>query len=537
MHNRFSCEPLERRQLLAATFAELGVVDTPGLALASERVGNIVFVADQDAGLSVYDVTTPLLPVQIAVFQTDSHAFDVTVRGNLAYVGLALGLQILDISNLSNIRTVGGFTTTDNVRTVEVRDSEAFLGSASTLTIVNVANPAAPTLLSRLSNIGASRLELAGNYLYAADSTRGLRAVNITNPVSPQLATTLLAGFNVVDVEQQGGFLYVATSNNGISTYSIAADPGQPVLLGQTPISSQRSIRSMDMVGPNLFIGTNGSLLVLDGTNPQAITTIGEFPLVATAINDVSVSGGSILVSTGGTGVRLLEARDDIGTMTDGIVRVLGTSAGDNFFIRQISPWNMIVARNGLIESFSPPAWRPEVAGVIINGVAGADTISAANLAISATVGGGSGADTITTGSGRDLVRGGRGSDTINTNGNADTVFGDDGADFITGGSGDDYLIGGAGGDTLRGGMGDDAILGGADDDSILGGAGNDSLYGQLGNDTLIGKAGADLFYVDEGRNTVLAQDGTADTIFASSAEDVLSLDTIDVLMGQQFQL
>ena len=526
MQNRFFCEPLERRQLLAATIANVALLDTPGLALASERVGNLVFVADQDAGISVFDVSF-LTPPRLAVFQTTSPAFDITIRGSLAYVGLARGLAVLDISDVSNIRTIGSFTTSDNIRTVEVSGGAAYLGSDSALTIVDISNPAAPALLSRLSNIGAKAIEIVGNFVYAADATRGLRAVNVTDLVNPQLTSTLLAGFDVVDVQQQGGFLYVATSNNGISTYSIAADPGQPVLLGQTPIASGQSIRSMDMVGPNLFVGASNSLLILDAGNPQAITSIGVFPLVSTVVNDVSASGGSILISAG-AGVRLLEAQDDIGTITGGILRIMGTSAGDNISITQTSAAQLIGQRNGLIERFSITG----LTGVQVNGLAGADTINTASLSLSATVGGGSGADTITTGGGRDLVRGGRGGDTINTNGDADTVFGDAGPDFITGGSGNDYLIGGAGADTIRGGQGDDVIEGGDDNDSILGGAGNDTLFGQEGNDTLIGKGGADVIYTAPGNNTVLAKDGIADTIFASSALDILSLDAIDVLVS-----
>lgn len=67
------------------------------------------------------------------------------------------------------------------------------------------------------------------------------------------------------------------------------------------------------------------------------------------------------------------------------------------------------------------------------------------------------------------------------------------GADTITGSAGADSLVGGAGNDVIAGGAGNDTITGGADADSISGGDGNDTINDFAGSDTVDGGANTDI--------------------------------------------
>ncbi len=523
-----ACEPLENRRLFQVTFAEHALLDTPGAALASVRVGDRVFVADQEFGLSIYSVSRPDAPVQLARFQTASAALEVAVRDNLVFVGSARGLEILDVSNLNSIRSLAVFPSPENISAVVVRDNLAYVGTATSLSIVNVANPSNPTLVSRLSNIGASDIEIVGDALYAADFTRGFRAVSIANPANPVLVSTTLAGFEVVGLEQQGGFLYVATRGNGIYSYNIAQNPGNPALLSDEPALANQSIRGIDLSGANLFVATTNSVHVLNAINPGSLSSLGEFALTQTVVNDIVVGGGTIMLSSGTTGVRMIEARDTIGTVSAGVLQVIGTMAGDEISIQRSGASQLLIQLNGIVHRVSAAA----IEGVRINAVGGDDYIDIQGVSLNATIGGGAGRDTIISGDGNDLIRGGRGGDYIEARGGDDIVYGEEGMDRIFGGHGNDLLDGGDGNDTLQGGLGNDSLFGRDGDDSLVGGEGDDLLHGNFGNDILIGKGGIDTFVAGVGRDTVLASDGIAEQIKANPAEDLIDMDDgLDVLV------
>lgn len=94
------------------------------------------------------------------------------------------------------------------------------------------------------------------------------------------------------------------------------------------------------------------------------------------------------------------------------------------------------------------------------------------NVAINATIDGGSGDDELRGGAGADVLLGGSGADSLDGgSGSAPDVGGDlPSNDILVGGDGDDSLKGGKGRDVLIGGLGSDKLEGGDDDDLLIGG-------------------------------------------------------------------
>jgi Ca2+-binding RTX toxin-like protein len=170
------------------------------------------------------------------------------------------------------------------------------------------------------------------------------------------------------------------------------------------------------------------------------------------------------------------------------------------------------------------------VAGPVITGTAGADTIDCATAAGARTINGLGGADTITGSSFADTINGGDGND---------TMTGVVGNDTLNGGNGDDIGTGSAGNDTLNGGVGNDTLSGSEGLDTLRGDAGNDTLNGGTDNDTLDGGTGADLIHGNEQDDNLSGPpgDGSSDTLFGEAGtkdvcrKDLLPLNA-DVLTG-----
>ncbi len=138
----------------------------------------------------------------------------------------------------------------------------------------------------------------------------------------------------------------------------------------------------------------------------------------------------------------------------------------------------------------------------VIGGEAG-DIITCG--ALSCTVWGGNGADSITGGSAADYLSGDAGNDTIKGAGGGDVLLGEDDDDSVDGEDGDDTVSGGAGADTLAGSNGADQVFGGAGTDSMTGGSGIDMLSGGAGVDTVDGGSDAGDLCVDEGGDSIAA--------------------------------
>ena len=70
----------------------------PGTARAVEVVSDLLYVADGEGGLRVYDVTVAWAPFEVASYDSANHAADVKVSGNRAYLAdFAAGMTVLAI--------------------------------------------------------------------------------------------------------------------------------------------------------------------------------------------------------------------------------------------------------------------------------------------------------------------------------------------------------------------------------------------------------------------------------------------------------
>lgn len=168
----------------------------------------------------------------------------------------------------------------------------------------------------------------------------------------------------------------------------------------------------------------------------------------------------------------------------------------------------------------------PRVAGINLNGTAGADSYLGSTFAD--TIAGLDGDDSIYAGAGNDMLYGGIGNDFLEGGAGADRAYytgtgpvvvnlsltgaqvtgqGTDTLlriEHLTSGDGNDQLTGNALANNLIAGLGDDTLSGGAGNDTLSGGDGNDQINGGLGRDLLHGGGGADAFIFGSAAETGL---------------------------------
>ena len=198
-------------------------------------------------------------------------------------------------------------------------------------------------------------------------------------------------------------------------------------------------------------------------------------------------------------------------SLSNGKLTVTGTPGGDTINLSSNGSLLTVVV-NTTTESFQ----QANVGSIKISGKGGNDSIVVGADVPGSMINGNAGADTISvSNSANNTVNGGPGPDYIDLSGITGDSSPATGNNSVYGGAGADTLLAGDGNDTLDGGSGNDSIIGGIGDlvtgaggaNLLIGGPGNDTLFavatGQTppvnGLESLLGGGGNDLIVTGSG--------------------------------------
>ncbi len=238
------------------TYAEgptiVGSVDTPGTAYGVYVTDSYAYVADDDGGLQVIDVTNPESPVIVGSvgMQYSGRARGVHVSGSYAYVvndlddfqNPALSLEVIDISNPESPVSTGYAGTQGSPRDLHVSGSYAYVVWESTLAtgspglhgglkVFDISDPETPAIASSTSTgRGAAGVYVSGGYAYVVDGGyTGLQVIDVSNPESPVSAGSVDAPY-ATKVHVSVGSAYVAGADD-LQVIDVT-NPESPVIVG-----------------------------------------------------------------------------------------------------------------------------------------------------------------------------------------------------------------------------------------------------------------------------------------------------------------
>lgn len=252
--------------------------------------GNFAYIAESNAGLTIYDISNPSSPILVGQRMLPSSAKDVKVIGNLAYVADEYaGLRIIDISNPSNPLEIGFFDSPGRSFDVEVRDTIAYLADTDGgFLCINISSPSSPILISEYpAEDVVVDIELKDNLAYYTDGYSGIKVLNISDPNNLELIGSLYMPYWCLGIKISEDYAYVAAWDNGglrivdISDSTNLQEVGFYETLGKS--------RDVDVDGPLAFIAD------WDGGGLQIINNNLINPLPNITIN--SPNGGEIYES------------------------------------------------------------------------------------------------------------------------------------------------------------------------------------------------------------------------------------------------
>jgi hypothetical protein len=176
---------------VAETAAGLGVtLDTPGYAVGLAAGAGHVFMGSQDSGLQVFDLADPAAPVLVTTLPLPGYPGEVIYRDALAYVSsYSAGLQIVDVADPAAPVVHGSLVTPGNAMEIALVGDLAYVAEEESLRVIDIADPAQPVFLRATVISGDAQVvdasvrgvfvgTLAGELRWFVDSEQGLQFVD-----------------------------------------------------------------------------------------------------------------------------------------------------------------------------------------------------------------------------------------------------------------------------------------------------------------------------------------------------------------------
>ncbi|HUT81215.1 MAG TPA: hypothetical protein VMZ29_08430 [Candidatus Bathyarchaeia archaeon] len=253
-----------------------------GLALEDDYLFSII-----GYNPTIFDVSNASNPTFISEYiYPTGRLTTLTFRNEYLYLGSLYGLEILDVSNHTNISKVGVYNTTisDHVWAITLQDDYAYLAAENNgLVIVNISDPTQPKEVGCYNtSLCAYDVVVAGDYAFIANGNEtgnALVILDVSDPLQPieishyeDVVYTEMPGFGI---SVNGSYAYLGTSGYGLFILDIS-DIYHPVKLSQFYGGtdsmgdwSDETVKDIFVYGKYIFeaAGDNG-VYILDVSDP-----------------------------------------------------------------------------------------------------------------------------------------------------------------------------------------------------------------------------------------------------------------------------
>jgi hypothetical protein len=312
-----SCKDKSTDPITSNAMTKISTYNTVGYAMdvVFYQLGsNYAFIADDNAGLEIINISNPAIPVFISNYNTAGSASDVKVASinDKAYAFIsdgAAGWDIIDVSQPSQLtlKIILSFPNESVICSyIETATKRAYIGTYTRMYIYDIST--LPDSVTRLSvyysadNLNAIWAE--DGVAYLAQNTAGLELVNVTNPSAPAYLSAFNTPGYAMDVKLSGHFAYIA-DYTGMLILDVV-NPFDPLPVG--------SYYNTDAQFNSLAYNNNGIFFTAEG--PVGVETIGvgtpSAPVQLGYYNTGDYAGGVaafgnyVLVADGNSGLVIL---------------------------------------------------------------------------------------------------------------------------------------------------------------------------------------------------------------------------------------
>ncbi|MDD5088827.1 MAG: FlgD immunoglobulin-like domain containing protein [bacterium] len=246
----------------------LGIYDPPSDLFSFEVAGDLVYVADVYHGLRIVSIADPTDPTEIRRYSRYGEDRDVVVLGSLAYVREDYKLKIVDISDMHNPHELGYYEMDWAYGDLDLVGSVAYLTTHGydCVRAVDVSDPAAPTLISRFHTDDYDihyRMAVNGHYGYLVENN-GLRILDLSDPADLREVGFFTQNLGNAQIAAGNGYAFINGSSHQLLALSLT-DPLSPVVVGSYPLDNY--CVGMTVSDGVLYTATPNKLWVFSATS------------------------------------------------------------------------------------------------------------------------------------------------------------------------------------------------------------------------------------------------------------------------------
>jgi hypothetical protein len=357
-------------------------IDTTYIYYGSARMlrlqGDRVYLAAEDIGLAVFDVSDPGNPAPIWCHKTDLNAVAVAADGPHVLLGqkfksrhgyewegnricdssatnestLDSGAVLLfDMNGSSGPELEGSLTNPEYCIGVAMQDDFAYVaGLFGRMTILGVSSPEEPIAVSSVSlppNPLAYELRVRahGDSVFVAQGEAGLAVIDVSDKSNPRLAAVYNSSGWAADIAFDGEYAYYAAGYAGLQIFDMSR-PYSPVIVATVPTPDWAIV--VQVQGDYAYVGARfAGLQIINIANPLQPRVIAHFPdSGAFLAHSLAVGDGFAAIGSGGRSFQLVDISDPYRPLDLGRVSTSG------------SVWNLAAEDRRLFSMNAEGGWE-----------------------------------------------------------------------------------------------------------------------------------------------------------------------------------
>lgn len=211
--------------------------------------GNYAYLAEGSKGMYVLDVSNPLSPKRVGMYELGGNIYGLAGDSRYIYIfnyqtysdaGAATSVRIIDVSNPGTPTAIGNFGVSSRVYALYPVGNYVFVAHINGVRVVDVSDPKKPFsrgVYEQTSRNTVYDVYVRGDYAYLAHATTGLRILNVSDPsnlkdVGQYPLTSYKAGSVAYAVYVSGNYAYISYGASGLKIIDIS-NPQAPVLVGK----------------------------------------------------------------------------------------------------------------------------------------------------------------------------------------------------------------------------------------------------------------------------------------------------------------
>jgi len=281
-------------------------------------------------GVFIIDVTDPYNPYKVSQIYGQAPHPRTDFADNLLFLAESeLGLYIYDVSVPSSPVYLSRCSADYSVSAVRVRNHYAYILDGPKMRVIDCTDPYAPNEIASCEPSEPSDwccLTLRGNYAYCTGFGYHLTVINITDAFNPYVCFDTIGFGNAFDIKTAADLLFIPNWDGPTGIYDLTV-PSHPVRCGIIENTAGTAVEAYDTLVFRAYKDIPNQLYyfgIWDVSDTANIVQVGSIPIPGYGGYGIEYLDGYVYFSHGRGGLRIIDVTDPANPYETGVYETPG---------------------------------------------------------------------------------------------------------------------------------------------------------------------------------------------------------------------